>query len=236
MLSKVDVFNTDLTHLTRAVALDADLGDRHRAQVNAALVRFVDDYFGPGQGLVEALCEDIIALEGPLAGAEKQSRPQAVPEAWLYWPVTAGGLGLSNPHVLAGQYAEAVRHRRDKVVVPQGPAEAGWNTRDNQWARYYRQLLEPLEPAAPTDTAATRSLTQDFIARGTTISQGAQTTLTAYWRWILSVYGPEIRERFGTFRFLNTELVPLQLLGARRTDSHAAAGDPWTFDADTPPF
>ena len=173
-------------------------------------------------------------MVGPLTDVDQQAPPQVIPEAWLYWPITAGGLGLSNPYIMAGQYAEAVRRRRDRVAVPQRPAEATWNTRDNQWARYYKQLLEPLDPVAPADTAATKSLTQDFIARGTTISQGAQTTLTSYWRWILSVYGPEIRERFGTFRFLNTELVPLQLLGARRTDSRCATDDPWVPDMDAP--
>lgn len=234
VLSKVDIINADLTHLARAVALGADLGDQHRTEVNAALIRFADDYFGPGQGIVAALCEDIVSLVGPLTDVDQQAPPQVIPEAWLYWPITAGGLGLSNPYIMAGQYAEAVRRRRDRVAVPQRPAEATWNTRDNQWARYYKQLLEPLDPVAPADTAATKSLTQDFIARGTTISQGAQTTLTSYWRWILSVYGPEIRERFGTFRFLNTELVPLQLLGARRTDSRCATDDPWVPDMDAP--
>ncbi len=236
VLSKVDIINEDLTHLARAVALGADLGDHHRAEVTAALLRFVDDYFGPGQGIVAALCDDIISLVGPLPDVDQQAPSQAIPEAWLYWPITAGGLGLRNPYVMAGQYAEAVRRRRDRVDVPQGPAEAGWNIRDNQWARYYRQLLEPLDPAAPKDTAATKSLIQDFIARGTTISQGAQTTLTPYWRWILSIYGPEIRERFGTFRFLNTELVPLQLLGARRTDSGSTTDGAWASDVDAPPF
>jgi hypothetical protein len=239
VLSKVDIINADLTHLARGVALGADLGDNHRAEANAALVRFVDDYAGPGQGIAAALCEDVIALVGTRAGADRQAPPQAIPEAWLYWPVTAGGLGLRNPYIMAGQFAEAVR-RRDRVAAPQGPAEAGWNTRDNDWARYYRRLLEPLDPAAPTDTAATESLTRDFIARGTAISQGAQITLTPYWRWILSVYGPEIRERFGTFRFLNTELVPLQLLGARRTDNHGTTArhsttdDPWATDTGVP--
>ncbi|MEU8004282.1 reverse transcriptase domain-containing protein [Catellatospora sp. NPDC049111] len=242
VLSKVDIINADLTHLARCIALGADLGDDHRAEANAALVRFVDDYVGPGQGIADALCKDVIALVGARTDADRQTPPQAIPEAWLYWPVTAGGLGLRNPYIMAGQFAEAVR-RRDRVAVPPGPAEAGWNTRDNDWARYYRQLLKPLDPAAPTDTAATESLTRDFIARGTTISQGAQLRLTPYWRWILSVYGPEIRERFGTFRFLNTELVPLQLLGARRTDSHGSNDsrgtndDPWaTADVDNPPF
>jgi hypothetical protein len=57
-----------------------------------------------------------------------------------------------------------------------------------------------------------KTLVQDFINRGAEISGGKQTTLSDYWRWILCVYGPEILEKFGTFRFLITELVPLQLI------------------------
>ena len=57
-----------------------------------------------------------------------------------------------------------------------------------------------------------KALVDDFIARGQEISGGKQQGLSDYWRWVLSVYGPEILDRFGTFRFLLTDLVPLQLI------------------------
>jgi hypothetical protein len=55
----------------------------------------------------------------------------------------------------------------------------------------------------------------DFISRGAEISLGEQEGLSAYWRWILYIYGPQILERLGTFRFLFTELVPVQLITQR---------------------
>ena len=44
------------------------------------------------------------------------------------------------------------------------------------------------------------------------MSGTSQHDLGAYWRWILYTYGPQIVDRFGSFRFLITELVPLQLI------------------------
>jgi hypothetical protein len=57
-----------------------------------------------------------------------------------------------------------------------------------------------------------KTMVEDFIARGKEISGGKQEGLSDYWRWVLCVYGPEILEKFGTFRFLLTDLVPLQLI------------------------
>jgi hypothetical protein len=57
-----------------------------------------------------------------------------------------------------------------------------------------------------------KTLVDDFIARGSDLSAGRQQGLTSYWRWILCTYGPQILRSFGTFRFLITELVPLQLI------------------------
>jgi hypothetical protein len=60
------------------------------------------------------------------------------------------------------------------------------------------------------------TLVRDFIARGSGLSAGKQKTLSPYWRWVLYLYGPQIREAFGTFRFLFSELVPLQLITERQ--------------------
>jgi hypothetical protein len=73
-------------------------------------------------------------------------------------------------------------------------------------------LLATLEPAKPNESAVMKTLIDDFIARGQEISAGKQASLSDYWRWILSIYGPQILDRFGTFRFLLTDLVPLQLI------------------------
>ena len=56
-----------------------------------------------------------------------------------------------------------------------------------------------------------KTLINDFIARGAELSSGKQQKLAPYWRWVLYIYGPHIREALGTFHFLISELVPLQL-------------------------
>ena len=56
------------------------------------------------------------------------------------------------------------------------------------------------------------TLVQDFIKRGSEVSNREQESLSPYWRWILYIYGPQILDSLGTFRFLITELVPLQLI------------------------
>jgi hypothetical protein len=55
-------------------------------------------------------------------------------------------------------------------------------------------------------------LVKDFIERGSEVSGHTQTQLSAYWRWVVYAYGPSLLEALGTFRFLMTELVPLQLI------------------------
>jgi hypothetical protein len=71
------------------------------------------------------------------------------------------------------------------------------------------------------------ALVSDFIRRGSEMSNSHQEGLSAYWRWILYLYGPQILDFLGTFRFLITELVPLQLIiqkyrqGATDEDSEA---------------
>ena len=57
-----------------------------------------------------------------------------------------------------------------------------------------------------------KSLVESFIARGSQISGGQQEGLSQYWRWVLNIYGAEILDKFGTFEFLLTDLVPLQLI------------------------
>jgi hypothetical protein len=70
------------------------------------------------------------------------------------------------------------------------------------------------------------TLVTDFISRGADLSHGKQKTLSAYWRWILYLFGPQILDAFGTFRFLFSELVPLQLIIARQS------GDDDTLSVD----
>jgi hypothetical protein len=222
VLSRVQLYNANVKYLLSMVALGTDLGDEHRASAEGAVRQFHQDLFGPDGGIVSSLrgaIRERFQLDaGDAAG---------IPEAWVYWPITAGGLGLRNPLVVAGQYA-AGRRKRRPVDVPRerGP---GWNVLNNDWAAYYRHFLEAVTPVEPAETKVMQTLVKDFIARGAEISAGRQQDLKPYWRWVLCTYGPQILQRFGTFRFLITELVPLQLISGQLVQDSSLG------EADTSP-
>jgi hypothetical protein len=206
LLGKVTTYNAYLRFLGSSGGLALDLGDAHRGAVNDAFRRFDADFFGPGVGIVAGLRSGITDR---YLGDTQLSH---LPEGWLYWPITAGGLGLRSAFVLCGQYQQAALARK-KTRLPVPPHRpANWQHGDAQWSAYYEDLLKDLEPAGPRESKVMKTLVEDFIARGQEISAGKQQGLSDYWRWILCLYGAEILDKFGTFRFLLTDLVPLQLI------------------------
>jgi hypothetical protein len=217
VLSAVQLYNANADYLISSLALGAALGDSHRDSAESAVREFHHAFFGNGRGIVPGLGDTIrqrFLAHGSLVAF--------IPEGWMYWPITAGGLGLKNPLVIAGQYAGAYRNRPH----PNAPEtrSVGWNTQANEWAAYYEHLLERVDASEPEDTKVMKTLVEDFIARGSDISAGRQQGLTSYWRWILYTYGPQILQRFGTFRFLITELVPLQLISQQRVKDTSLDG------------
>jgi hypothetical protein len=205
VLSKVQAYNANLKYLLNALALGCRLGDAHRESAGRAVVRYHHAFFGPGRGIAAGLRAAIGARLHADPGADPE-----VAEGWLYWPITAGGLGLRDPMVVVAQYAAG---GRDLPAAPAPDARpADWDVRDNDWGAFYAQFLEAIAPLEPEETKVMKTLLDDFIARGAEVSAGRQRGLASYWRWILCTYGPQVLRRFGTFRFLITELVPLQLI------------------------
>jgi hypothetical protein len=80
------------------------------------------------------------------------------------------------------------------------------------WARFYSASVDVTTPSGPPELAAMERLVKDFIERGSEVSGRGQASLSPYWRWVVYTYGPSLLEALGTFRFLLTELVPLQLI------------------------
>ncbi len=214
VFAKVQQYNANARYLLNALALSIDLGEAHRRSTWQAVRTFHGSFFGESEGVVAGL--------GGQARERFGADVAGIPDAWVYWPLTAGGLGLHNPLVTAGQYAEARRARGHRE--PPREREPGWDTEKNEWADYYAWFLEPLEEAEPKDTKVMKTLTDDFIQRGQTISAGKQQGLAPYWRWILYTYGPQVLEEFGTFRFLIPELVPMQLIGEQRVQDSSLDG------------
>ena len=201
VLAKVEVYNRAARELLADLAVDVRLGRPHRDRIREVATRFHHRLAGE-RGIADLLREDI------RAGFLGHDATVEIPEAWLYFPITAGGLSLRHPLVEIAAYALADEH------APEAPRERprDWQLRDNRWAAYYRSWLREVEPKAPSRTVVMESLVADFIKRGSQMSGKPQHDLSTYWRWILYTYGPQIVDRFGSFRFLITELVPLQLI------------------------
>jgi hypothetical protein len=217
ILAKVDLYNAHLAHLERALALTAALGPEHRRSVRAAIQRFQHELFGSQRGIGDELRR---AIRERFTGTASHTQ---LPEAWLYWPITAGGLGLRQAVMRAATYAEGFE--RLAKVRPPTERTADWQRRDNDWARFYASLLSEVSAVEPAGNQVMETLVNDFISRGAELSSGKQTGLSPYWRWVLYLYGPQILESFGTFRFLFSELVPLQLITERHLeDGEVAVG------------
>src|SRR5262249_3180094 len=138
------------------------------------------------------------------------------------------GLGLRHEQLRAASYTEGFARRTPVAVPNERPGD--WQRRNNPWARFYSALLAAVSPVAPVPNAMMETLVKDFISRGAELSAGQQKPLSPYWRWVLYIYGPQMLESFGTFRFLFSELVPLQILTSRQS------GDDGTDEAEGSEF
>jgi hypothetical protein len=217
ILAKVLVYNDQLKHLVWGLGLAMDLGDQHRESANSALQTFENDFFGSGESIFDGLKS--------LIEQRHRGELQDVPLAWMVWPITAGGLGLRSATVLCGQYqlAYEVRSKARKAAPTDRPED--WQTKSSVWHEYYDDKNVTLEPANCDESRTMKALVEQFISRGKSISGGKQDGLSPYWRWTLSIFGPEILDRLGTFEFLLTDLVPLQLIHDKLLGSDTPAAD-----------
>jgi Reverse transcriptase (RNA-dependent DNA polymerase) len=204
IIARIEEYNDHLKYLVRALAMRVALGEEHRRSIGDVMLRFHRAFFGEQQSIIENL-RQLIQQRFLETGSKTH-----IPEAWLYWPITAGGGGLMQAAVLATSYAEDFSKRAD-VRLPQDRS-ADWQWRRNDWADFYRALLTEVLPKEPEPNKVMETLVDDFIERGAELTDGEQIGLSSYWRWIIYIYGPQILEQLGTFRFLITELVPLQLI------------------------
>ncbi len=200
ILAKVRCYNLNARFLLANLCCSNRLGSQHRMSVSHAVRRFHLEFAGPGRSFLD----DLVA---ELRRRSRLPETLQIPESWLYWPVTAGGLGLLNPLIELSQYSGDTT----QGVFPE-KREADWDRLENKWSEAYGMLTNSIEPAELEQTPELKALVNDFIQRGKEISGGRQHDLSSYWQWILAIFGPEIVASFGTFRFLITELVPLRLI------------------------
>jgi hypothetical protein len=227
VLARVEAYNRATREMLDNMALDVCLGSQHRENIRALIAEYHYSFNGDC-GIMDILRDAIHS------GFWDGDTSTAIPEAWFYFPVTAGGLGLIQPMVEVASYAQSAEALKPAEIP--GERRKDWQRKDNAWASYYRYWIRGLQPAQPASTVVMETLVKDFIERGTQMSGTKQTKLRPYWRWILYIYGPQIIESFGSFRFLITELVPLQLIlqGRGVRIGLGSAGDDEAFHDDIP--
>jgi hypothetical protein len=207
LISQIKIYNAHLRKLVKTLAMRTDLGNSHRQEIATAMERFSQSFFGPGQSIIAFTYQSIYGR------ILKQASTIQIPEAWLYWPMTAGGCGLLQATILATGFNRSVREARETPeAAPTGEPPDDWQYRNNDWSTFYRSLLQEFEESSPVTSQVMETLVNDFIQRGSEVSNRYQPSLSPYWRWIVYIYGPQILDSLGTFRFLITELVPLQLI------------------------
>jgi hypothetical protein len=150
-----------------------------------------------------------------LVAAYVRRRPPAIKERPLDQAETAFLLGLAESSLI-GKFSrdDLVAEFRNQMAAGQTlpPTEAEQVMTAHLWSDCYNRLVAEIEPAAPPPLPSMEQLVNDFINRGTEVAGRAQEGLSPYWRWVVYTYGPSLLEALGTFRFLMTELVPLQLI------------------------
>ena len=218
LMDRVKTFNAGATYLQAALLLNLDLGESHRQGVRAVISRFFHAFTDDATGIIDLL-RQTLHDEFP-----EDPTIATLPDAWFVWPITAGGLGLRDIMLETATYLECAEHSAHPSPPATRPDDWQWN--DRHWGEYYAALTRTVTPAAPQTNPIMEALANDFIKRGKALSQGKQQSLSTYWRWILYLYGPAIIDHFGTFRFLLTELVPLNLITNRfAADEMDAAGE-----------
>ncbi len=221
VLGMIARYNAHLYFVWRFLGLPVRLDADHLQRVGQRLAQLHQGLFGPGHGMVAEVRRRMRDRFPDLA-----REVEALPEALLYWPITAGGLGLAQPLTpvagfrkgLASSPTPSLAMLEAEEEIPFGPP--------NSTPFYYSGLARPLPLEGPERTPAMAGLLQDFIARGGEVSGREQAGLSPTWEWVIYTYGPGVLETFGSFRFLLTELVPLQLILLNQMQASTFEEDP----------
>jgi hypothetical protein len=217
ILESVSVLSSGVREVARRLFPFSTLGEErpsaHLERVVAALGAWEAHLFGEGRsGRAE--------LGRRLQQRFPFSEALDLPEAIWYWPLTAGGFGLFDPaSQLAGiaSYLETVREPRTH------PPFSALRGPDRQhWLLQMLRQDPDVRPRRPVLTPHLEGLLEDFARRGAELrgekwddeedGGRARHDLTFYWQWVIALHGPGLLARFGTFRFLESSLVPMGLI------------------------
>ncbi len=213
VLGKVACYNENIAFINKNLGLSAPLGMERLEEAARSLARFHNHLFDDNCGMVEELGH---LLEKFFLDTRLQD--SGVPESLLYWPITAGGLGLTHPLISVSGFRK-YQEKTPRKEPPERDEKTAPDTEINAaMYQYFLNIIRPLQMDGPTSTPGMEGLVKDFIARGGEVGGREQKGLSPYWQWIVYTYGPAVLESLGTFRFLLTELVPLQLIFEGRID------------------
>ncbi|KAJ3430572.1 hypothetical protein M0812_23583 [Anaeramoeba flamelloides] len=142
------------------------------------------------------------------------------PKALLYFPITAGVLGLwRSASYLTGfdfkytflnclQFSENKSSLKDYILNSED-----WEfTANTTIYAAHGALLQEIEHASPSLSSEQKIRVNDFISRGSEVGGTRRVNLNNYYQWIISFLGEDVISHFGTFRFLITQLVPMQII------------------------
>lgn len=117
LLEMVSRYNAELTYAMRQLGVTVFLGAAHVRSVAGVIARFHQDLFGPGRGVREALLE---RARERLPGDSRRG-DAVLPTALLHWPVTAGGLGLTQPMIAVHGLQAAAESASKNFLPPERP-------------------------------------------------------------------------------------------------------------------
>jgi hypothetical protein len=144
VLEVVRIYNDSIHYIVARLVPDLVLDEGHLQRISARVTRLHDSLFGERGGVVDEIRRRI----GKLFDDALLS-PAGIPEALLYWPVTAGGLGLVHPLFEVARYIQGSR-----VSPPEPP-------RTRQIVEeFFRSVSNPLTPeelATIPDTVALKA-------------------------------------------------------------------------------
>ncbi|KAL0487230.1 RT86 [Acrasis kona] len=231
-------------------------------QVNVynSQLKLLDMYVGKGAGINDALYkqsvlnayEDIHARFGNESSLEyfirvikekffEKSEKVDVMEAWVYWPVTAGGLGLTHAliepfvrtHNMGPDYYLIVSsvpkawspiHKRHMIVNEIKAKTGGSNDQnmikwtaeeeaERSWTYKFEFQVGTTKPdVEPPRTEEFDKLVAMFCSRGSEMRQSRQSNLSTYWKWIVFNYSDQVLSTFGSLEFASAGSIPINLI------------------------
>ncbi|MCU0655074.1 MAG: ATP-grasp domain-containing protein [Polyangiaceae bacterium] len=219
VLEMVASYNAHVRHLLSSHNLFAPLGLQAAAVRHAA--RLQNDLFEPGRGILQALRARLRERFPAMTAVVDEA-----PDAWFFWPVGLGGLGLKDPFLEIHAFARSMEAWHLPV-----PPQAGLSHDEAElrWGLYFGQWLAPLTPASPQLTMRLSRLQADLRMFCGEVGGALP---EPYGSWLACHHGPVIEDHFRGLRLMSVKLMALH--AAQEAGLPARQEQPASADDDIP--